>query len=250
VPVQSSLPESYTSMQTGVYNGWIMFPSGWVQFKLYEVGKFYTETGFGAITWHGLTMNKARFAKLPKEVQDIILEVGREYEARTGTVNLENYPRQLEQLRANGVNVKKITDSARSDWANALKRDGVGGRSDCVRDTGHPRHRGGTVDAAVRHSGVHGARGATAGGHGRRDIPRVRTLLDMSAGRGRGHRRVSAICDLAAQSRQVAAFIAYTRPDQCYKARRAHSPACYRRFPWSRRKTAASWCEVNSMHQN
>ena len=26
-PVQSSLPDAYTSMQTGVYNGWIMFPS-------------------------------------------------------------------------------------------------------------------------------------------------------------------------------------------------------------------------------
>ena len=54
-PVQSSLVDAYTSMQTGVYNGWIMFPSGWVNFKLYEVGKFYTEIGFGAITWHGLT---------------------------------------------------------------------------------------------------------------------------------------------------------------------------------------------------
>jgi len=121
VPVQSSLPEAYTSMQTGVYNGWIMFPSGWVQFKLYEIGKFYTETGFGAITWHGITINKARFAKLPKEVQDILLEVGREYEARTGTVNEADYPKQLEQLRAHGVTVKKITDAARRDWANAMK---------------------------------------------------------------------------------------------------------------------------------
>src|SRR5687768_8498021 len=66
VPVQSSLPEAYTAMQTGVYNGWIMFPSGWVNFKLYEVGKFYTEVGFGAITWHGLTINSARWSKLPK----------------------------------------------------------------------------------------------------------------------------------------------------------------------------------------
>jgi len=121
VPVQSSLPEAYTSMQTGVYNGWIMFPSGWVQFKLYDVGKFYTETGFGAITWHALTMNKARFAKLPKEVQDIIVEVGREYEALTGKVNEEAYPKQLEQLRAHGVTVKKISDAARKDWANAMK---------------------------------------------------------------------------------------------------------------------------------
>jgi TRAP-type C4-dicarboxylate transport system substrate-binding protein len=37
-------------MQTGVYNGWIMFPSGYVNFKLYEVGKHYSEVGFGAIT--------------------------------------------------------------------------------------------------------------------------------------------------------------------------------------------------------
>ncbi len=121
VPVQGSLPEAYTGMQTGVYSGWIMFPSGWLNFKLYEQGKYYTEIGFGAITWHGLTVNKARFAKLPKEVQDILIEVGREYEAKTGTVNEENYPKQLEQLKALGSNVKKLPDSVRVDWANSLK---------------------------------------------------------------------------------------------------------------------------------
>jgi len=120
-PVQSSLPEAYTSMQTGVYNGWIMFPSGYVNFKLYEVGKYYTEIGFGAITWHALTMNRARFAKLPKEVQDIIIQVGREYEVLTGTVNEENYPKQMEQLRKAGAIVKQLPDSVRVEWANSLK---------------------------------------------------------------------------------------------------------------------------------
>jgi TRAP-type C4-dicarboxylate transport system substrate-binding protein len=119
-PVQSSLPDAYTSMQTGVYNGWIMFPSGWVNFKLYEVGKFYTEIGFGAITWHGLTINSARWAKLPKEVQDIILEVAKEYEAKTGTVNKENYPKQLADLKSHGVNVRTLPDKVRQDWANSL----------------------------------------------------------------------------------------------------------------------------------
>lgn len=121
VPVQGSLPEAYTGMQTGVYNGWIMFPSGWVNFKLYEVGKYYTEVGFGAITWHGLTINKARWAKLPKEVQDIMQQVAREYEARTGTVNKENYPKQIEQLKANGAIIKSVPDSVRVEWANSLK---------------------------------------------------------------------------------------------------------------------------------
>ena len=121
VPVQSSLPEAYTSMQTGVYNGWIMFPSGVVNFKLHEVSKYYTEIGFGSITWHGLTINRARFARLPKEVQDIIVEVAREYEAKTGTVNDENYPKQLEQLKSAGAIVKTLPDSVRGEWATSLK---------------------------------------------------------------------------------------------------------------------------------
>ena len=119
-PVQSSLPDAYTSMQTGVYNGWIMFPSAWVNFKLYEVGKVYTEIGFGAITWHGLTINSARWSRLPKEVQDIIQEVATEYEARTGTVNKENYPKQIEELKARGVNVRMLPEKVRQDWAQSL----------------------------------------------------------------------------------------------------------------------------------
>ncbi len=121
VPVQSSLPEAYTSMQTGVYFGWIMFPSGWVNFKLNEVAKHYTEIGFGSISWHGLTINKARFARLPKEVQAIILEVAKEYEAKTGSVNEENYPKQLAQLKTLGVAVKTVPDAVRVEWANSMK---------------------------------------------------------------------------------------------------------------------------------
>ena len=120
-PVQSSLVDAYTSMQTGVYNGWIMFPSGVVNFKLHEVSPFYTEIGFGSITWHGLTINRSRFGRLPKEVQDIILEVAKEYEARTGTVNDENYPKQLDQLKTLGAKVKTLPPQVAVEWATSLK---------------------------------------------------------------------------------------------------------------------------------
>jgi C4-dicarboxylate-binding protein DctP len=120
VPVQGSLVEAYQGLQTGVYNGWIMFPSGYVNFKLYEKGKYYTEIGFGAITWHGLTINSARWSKLPKEVQDIILEVAKEYEAMTGTVNKENYPKQIAELKAKGGIVRTLPDKVRQDWAQSL----------------------------------------------------------------------------------------------------------------------------------
>ncbi|HET9903785.1 MAG TPA: C4-dicarboxylate TRAP transporter substrate-binding protein [Xanthobacteraceae bacterium] len=120
VPVQTSLPEVYTSLQTGVYNGVILFPSGMVNFKLFEVAKYYTEIGFGAITWHGLTINAARFAKLPKDVQEIILEVGRDYEAQTGIVNKDNYPKQMRAFADAGGVVRKLPETVRQEWAKSL----------------------------------------------------------------------------------------------------------------------------------
>lgn len=120
VPVQSSLVDAYTSLQTGVYNGWIMFPSGVVNFKLYEVSPYYTEIGFGSITWHGMTINENRFNSLPEDVQAIILEVGREYEALTGTRNEADYPAQLQQLTELGATVSAVSDEVRADWAQSM----------------------------------------------------------------------------------------------------------------------------------
>lgn len=120
VPIQSSLRDAYAAMQSGTYNGWIIFPSAWLNYKLFELGKFYTEVGFGAVTWHGLTINKARFEKLPKEVQDIILEVAREYESMTGSVNAANYRKQIDELKSLGVSVRKLPENVRVEWANSL----------------------------------------------------------------------------------------------------------------------------------
>ena len=79
IPVQSNLNEAYTSFQTGVYDGWVMFPDATVGFKLHEVAKNYTFTDFGAIPNVLITINKTTWRKLPKEVQDIMLDVGKEY---------------------------------------------------------------------------------------------------------------------------------------------------------------------------
>ena len=49
VPVQSTLPEGYLSLQTGVYNGWLMFPSGYLGFKFYEPAPHFKLVGFGAM---------------------------------------------------------------------------------------------------------------------------------------------------------------------------------------------------------
>jgi C4-dicarboxylate-binding protein DctP len=120
VGVQAPATEGYTSMQTGVFQGFIIFPSITVNLKWYEVAKYYTLIDFGAITWHTLNINKAKWAKLPKEVQDIILEVAKEFEKKTGTVNEENYPKQLDFIKAQGGTVKSVPDAVKVEWAKSL----------------------------------------------------------------------------------------------------------------------------------
>ncbi len=45
----------------------------------------------------------------------------REYEAKTGTVNEANYPKQLEQLKSVGAVVRSLPEDVRVDWASSLK---------------------------------------------------------------------------------------------------------------------------------
>ena len=119
IPVQGSLPEAYTGIRTHVYEGWIMFPSAWVQLKLYEVGPYYTMIGFGSITWHGLTMNLDSWNRLPEDVQNIVLEVAADFEELTGSNNLERYGNDVETLREI-ITVKELDPQVRTDWANSL----------------------------------------------------------------------------------------------------------------------------------
>ena len=118
-PVQSSLATAYTEMTTHVYEGWIMFPSAWVSLKLYEPGPYYTLIGFGAITWHGLTINKDTFEALPAEVQEIVREVAAEFEEQTGIVNAREYDRLVEELRGL-ITVSEIDPAVREEWAASL----------------------------------------------------------------------------------------------------------------------------------
>lgn len=120
VPVQSSLPEGYMAMQTGVYDGWLMFPSAYLGFKYYEPAPYYTLIGFGPVAVVALTMNTRSFERLPEDVQKIIAEVGREYEARAGESLNAAQARGLAGLKEVGAKIKEISPEVRAKWAASL----------------------------------------------------------------------------------------------------------------------------------
>ena len=123
IPVQSSLPDGYLSLETGVYNGWLMFPSAYYSFKFHEPAPFYTEIGFGAMGGAViLTANNKRMSRLPEEVQKIIKEVALEYE-KTGAVALDTRQvKGLENLKDSGATVRSLNDSVRQRWAKSLAK--------------------------------------------------------------------------------------------------------------------------------
>lgn len=120
VPVQSTLPEGYLSLQTGVYNGWLMFPSGYLGFKFYEPAPYYTMVGFGAMAVNVLTMNSRSLAALPPEVQQIILEVGAAYEAGAGASLDARQAAGLTGLRDAGAIITELPQEVRAEWAASM----------------------------------------------------------------------------------------------------------------------------------
>lgn len=120
IPVQSTLPEGYLALQTGVYTGWLMVPSAYNGFKFYEPAPYYTLIGFGAMPVIMLTMNEKKLASLPEEVRAIILEVGAQWEAANGEKMDAVQAFGLNALKENGATIRELPAQVRADWAASL----------------------------------------------------------------------------------------------------------------------------------
>ncbi|MFN0263219.1 C4-dicarboxylate TRAP transporter substrate-binding protein [Tepidamorphus sp. 3E244] len=120
-PVASNLNEAYQSIQSGVYEGYLSASPWWSAFKLNEVAPHYTKTDFGAQFFNAVTINMGTWEKLPEDVKEILVEMGKEWSGVTAEVCARNDAEGLEKLRALNVEVKEISDTAKKDWAEALK---------------------------------------------------------------------------------------------------------------------------------
>ena len=118
--VQSNLNEAYTSFQTGVYDGWVMFPDAIVSFKLTEVTKQFIDMDFGSIHTPLLTMNRNTWKTLPANVQKIFLEVGRDWNKHIGEVIYEKQEAARKQMKETGLEVRTADFATKQAWAKGL----------------------------------------------------------------------------------------------------------------------------------
>ena len=89
--------------------------------NLIEVAPYYTKTDFGAQFFNSVTINMDAYKKLPKEVQAIVEELGKEWAMVTAEICDANDKNGIAKLKDLGVNVKEISAKAKKDWAKSLK---------------------------------------------------------------------------------------------------------------------------------
>jgi len=121
VGVQAVFTEAYTSLQTGVYEGFIAFPTVVISLRLYEISKFFAEAGFGALSnVHIITVNQKVWEKLPREVTAILKEVGEEFSPTYSKFLVKRYNDSIKTFKDAGVTIYKIPFEERVRWAKDI----------------------------------------------------------------------------------------------------------------------------------
>ncbi len=121
IPVQSNLNEAYTSLQTGVYDAWVMFASSNVKFKLHELCKYFSDMNFGcAYATTVVTINQNVWKKMPKEVQAIMKEVGDEYTVKEMTYIYEQQVQDMKVMKDAGMEIYPVPFEQKVKWAKML----------------------------------------------------------------------------------------------------------------------------------
>jgi TRAP-type mannitol/chloroaromatic compound transport system substrate-binding protein len=117
----TTIPWDSVSDLRGVKSGWLMYPSSYFAFKYHEPAPYYTLIGFGATGGASIvTMNTRSLERLPPEVQEIVLEVGRDYEVTVAKMLDERQAFGLNSLRAAGATVRTLPEEVRREWAESL----------------------------------------------------------------------------------------------------------------------------------
>jgi len=121
VPVHSNMMEYYNSTKTGVYEGFIVFPSALLPFKYTEVAPYVNLWNFGAQYSQAMTMNKNSFAKLPPAVQKIFREVAAIYQQKNdGGYQAFSAQSLAKVAKVPGIHLIEIGDKERRRWAMAM----------------------------------------------------------------------------------------------------------------------------------
>ena len=134
VVIDSVMPEGYNSMSTGLYQGYPATIGLAYPYKLYQVAKYGTKTGFGAVLNGALTINKDKWDSLPPAVQQVFLEAGKSWSRAYAKIEEDRVTSFADKMTSEGTEISELSPEERKRWAEVLPdiaktwADGLDGR--------------------------------------------------------------------------------------------------------------------------
>ncbi len=119
-PVMMGSGEVYMALQRGTIDAGI---SGWTSLyerKYYEVSKHLTDANYG-MGFFPITMNKKAWDSLPKDVQAIMTQVGKEAQLWGRKECEKSDIQDLDNLKKKGMEYYKVPEPERERWVAATK---------------------------------------------------------------------------------------------------------------------------------
>ena len=119
-PVQSSLNEGYTSLQTGVYDALITPLGASYGMKLHEVAPYIILVDFGAKMAGVLTINNDKLASLPEDMQQVVINAGKNFTIKEAKLTKDKYAGDKTGLEEAGATLIQFSDTAKAEWVETI----------------------------------------------------------------------------------------------------------------------------------
>lgn len=119
-PVPLPFAEGYQAMQRRVVDGTMQSPQFLVTFKMWEVGK-YTTKGYLLPASIMFCVNREVFNSMPSEVQNVLIEVGKEVSRETNQVFIDAWGKAFNTLSKHGMVINAIPKEERLRWRKHLE---------------------------------------------------------------------------------------------------------------------------------
>lgn len=120
VGVSGNLTTYYNEIQSGVYDGAIVFATAALPGKLHEVAPYVTKIGFGAQYSGAMAANKDWFDAQPEALQNALKAAGDAYrEAYTADLQAA-VEQSLTTLAEQGATVTEVDEAFRQTWATGM----------------------------------------------------------------------------------------------------------------------------------
>lgn len=120
VPVNSNLPEYYNGVQLGVFDASLVFGTGAMGIKLFEVAPHVAMVNFGAQYAGGISINKKFFDAFSPEVQKVFVDAGKFYTQKYGEVQSAKTSGALAAMEKAGAKLIPFSDEQRAAWAKKM----------------------------------------------------------------------------------------------------------------------------------